>query len=68
MSPAVATLCVMTSYGREQSEWNELAEAGRVFLIDVARRRGDTTYTQLNNELVEATGLRPFDFSRCVGQ
>ncbi|MFD0427109.1 hypothetical protein ACFQ60_00300 [Streptomyces zhihengii] len=39
-------------------------EAGREFLVDRARLRGLTTYTELNAALVERTGCRAFDFGR----
>ncbi|WP_255951134.1 hypothetical protein [Streptomyces odontomachi] len=53
----------MASYGRPDSEWDELTDAGREFLIEVARRRAFTTYTDLNTALVQRTGCRPFDFA-----
>ncbi|MBO3084117.1 hypothetical protein [Cellulomonas fengjieae] len=58
----------MSSYGRQDSEWVELEEAGRTYLIEVARRGEDTSYTELNRELVERTGLPGFDFSSELGR
>ncbi|GAA1002673.1 hypothetical protein STXM2123_1570 [Streptomyces sp. F-3] len=54
----------MSVYGRANSEWDELAEAGRNFLIERARLGKLTSYTELNATLVRRTGCRPFDFQR----
>ncbi|MFJ1758297.1 hypothetical protein [Kitasatospora sp. NPDC088134] len=58
----------MPGWGRDELEWNELVEAAREFLIEVAARRGGTTYGELSAELVARTGLPGFDFSRPDGR
>lgn len=50
-------------YGRGDVEWDELVREGTAFLDRCVRTGQRATYTQLNNHLVEATGLRAFDFS-----
>lgn len=50
-------------FGRSDDEWDELATAGLGYLIEHARQRVFTTYTELNHELVRRTGLKGFDFS-----
>ncbi|MFB7943397.1 hypothetical protein ACFC6L_00605 [Kitasatospora phosalacinea] len=54
----------MPGWGRDELEWEELVGAGRQFLVEVAARRGTTSYTELNAVLVERTGLAGFDFSK----
>ncbi|WP_380283755.1 hypothetical protein [Kitasatospora purpeofusca] len=54
----------MPGYGRTELEWEELAAAGRGYLIEVAEDGRLTTYSELNATLVERTGLAGFDFSR----
>ncbi len=54
----------MTMYGREDAEWEQLIEAGLAFLIERARMKRVTSYTELNSTLVRRTGLRGFDFER----
>lgn len=51
-------------YGRSDEDWDELVRVGHDFLIDVARRRRYTTYTELDAVLRRRTGLRGFDFSQ----
>lgn len=51
-------------YGRSDDDWDELVGVGHDFLIDVARRRRDTSYTELDAVLRRRTGLRGFDFSQ----
>jgi hypothetical protein len=55
----------MTSvkYGRDEADWDILAKEGEDVLIELARHKGRTTYTDMNDELVRRTGLRRFDFS-----
>jgi hypothetical protein len=55
---------MMSGYGRADEEWDLLVEAGRQFLIERARLRKVTTYTELNAILVRRTGCRAFDFER----
>lgn len=50
------------AYGRDQGEWDLLAQVGEHFLIERARLGRLTSYTELNATLVRRTGLRPFDF------
>ena len=52
-------------YGRPEPEWDELEEACLAFLLEIARYRL-TTYTELNEVLVQRTGLAGFDFSRAA--
>jgi hypothetical protein len=54
----------MTKYGRDEMTWDQLAEAGLAFLVERARLRKLTSYTELNATLVRRTSLRGFDFSR----
>ena len=54
----------MTLYGRDEMEWDQLADAGLAFLTERARLQRLTSYTELNATLVHRTGLRGFDFSR----
>jgi len=51
-------------YGRDDSEWDELLRTGTAFLVERARLRRTTTYTELDAALVRRTGLRGFDFSQ----
>jgi hypothetical protein len=52
------------TYGRSDAEWDELTDAGLEFLIERARMRRTTSYTEMNVVLHQRTGLRPFDFDR----
>ena len=54
----------MALYGRDDQVWDQLADAGLAFLIERARQRKLTSYTELNATLVRRTGLSGFDFSR----
>ena len=54
----------MTGYGRGDDEWDRLAETGLAFLIERARLKKMTTYTELNATLCRRTGLRGFDFEQ----
>ncbi|MDP9613718.1 hypothetical protein [Streptomyces demainii] len=54
----------MSAYGREDSEWDELVDAGHAFLVERARLGKLTSYTELNVTLARRTGCRPFDFKR----
>lgn len=54
----------MAGYGRADSEWDELVEAGRRFLVERAKLRTTTSYTELNVTLARRTGCRAFDFER----
>jgi len=51
-------------YGREDEDWDRLADAGLAFLIERARLRKLTSYTELNASLERRTGLKGFDFER----
>jgi hypothetical protein len=51
-----------TAFGRDQADWDLLAEAGETFLIERARLGRLTSYTELNAVLERRTGLRRFDF------
>jgi hypothetical protein len=54
----------MPLYGRDDLVWDELAQVGLEFLVERARLRKLTSYTELNATLVQRTGLPGFDFSR----
>jgi hypothetical protein len=51
-------------YGRDDAEWNRLVDAGLAFLVERARLRKVTSYTELNTTLARRTGARPFDFEQ----
>jgi hypothetical protein len=51
-------------YGRDDLDWDQLAQAGLEFLVERARLRKLTSYTELNATLVRRTGLPGFDFGR----
>lgn len=51
-------------YGREESDWEELEQSGLGFLIERARLERVTSYTEMNQVLVQRTGLRRFDFDQ----
>jgi hypothetical protein len=51
-------------YGRSSDEWMLLAESATAFLIERAKLRRVTSYTELNATLMQRTGLRGFDFDR----
>ena len=51
-------------YGRDDVEWDALVDAGLAFLIERARLRKVTSYTELNTTLARRTGARPFDFEQ----
>lgn len=50
-------------YGRDDAAWSQLTEAGQSFLIERARLRRTTSYTELNTTLERRTGLPGFDFT-----
>jgi hypothetical protein len=50
-------------YGRDDATWSQLTEAGQTFLIERARLRRTTSYTELNTALERRTGLPGFDFA-----
>jgi hypothetical protein len=54
----------MTGYGRADSEWEELVDAGRGFLVERAKLGRLTSYTELNVTLARRTNCRAFDFER----
>jgi hypothetical protein len=51
------------AFGRDQTDWDLLAEAGEDFLIERARLGRLTSYTEMNATLERRTGLRRFDFN-----
>lgn len=51
-------------YGREESDWEQLEYSGLNFLIERARLERVTSYTEMNQALVQRTGLRRFDFDQ----
>lgn len=54
----------MTMFGRDELDWDQLAEAGEGFLIERAQLARMTSYTELNATLIRRTGLPGFDFTR----
>jgi hypothetical protein len=54
----------VSRYGRTAEEWAQLADCATAFLIERARMRKVTSYTELNATLMRRTGLRGFDFER----
>jgi hypothetical protein len=54
----------LSRYGRSSNEWARLAESATAFLIERAKLRKVTSYTELNATLVRRTELRGFDFDR----
>ena len=57
-----------TFFGRTAEDWDVLTEAGLGFLVERAKLRRTTTYTELNSVLVQRTGLPPFDFESEAGR
>ncbi len=55
---------LVVMYGRDEGDWEQLADAGLAFLVERARLRKLTSYTELNATLVRRTGLPGFDFGR----
>jgi hypothetical protein len=51
-------------YGRSDAAWDELASAGSTFLVERARLRTVTTYTETNSVPARRTGLPGFDFGQ----
>ncbi|WP_448638654.1 hypothetical protein [Geodermatophilus sp. URMC 63] len=51
-------------YDRSDDTWDELTRVGAEILIERARLRRVTTYTELNTVLARRTGQPAFDFSR----
>jgi len=54
----------MSMYGRDVDEWDQLTEVGLEFLIERARLRKVTSYTELNAALARRVKVRSFDFER----
>ncbi|MGJ6970152.1 hypothetical protein ACSDR0_50730 [Streptosporangium sp. G11] len=54
----------MSKYGRDDETWDQLTEGGLKFLIERARLRRTTSYTELNTVLERRTGIPGFDFGR----
>jgi hypothetical protein len=51
-------------YGRDDLAWDDLARAGLEFLLERARLRKLTSYSELNATLIRRTQQTGFDFSR----
>jgi hypothetical protein len=47
---------MMERYGRSAAEWDRLAEAGKSFLIELARMKRTTSYTEFNAALGQSHG------------
>jgi hypothetical protein len=56
------------SFGRTAEDWDVLTEAGLEFLVERAKLRRTTSYTELNSVLVRRTGLPAFDFELEAGR
>jgi len=54
----------MYKYSRDEETWDQLTEVGLEFLIERAQSPGETSYEDLNNALMQRTGLPGFDFGR----
>jgi len=63
LRPYTAGVFMDVMYGRDDATWSQLAEAGRAFLIERARLRRTTSYTELNTALERRTELPGFDFT-----
>ncbi|KAA0098929.1 hypothetical protein CIW49_13715 [Mycolicibacterium sp. P1-18] len=50
-------------YGRDDDEWDELLDAAIEYLVEIARDRAITNYTDLSSALARLTGYARFDFS-----
>jgi hypothetical protein len=53
-------------YGRDEESWDQMVEAGTLYLEELARNDDLTTYSELNSELVRRTDCRPFDFGQAA--
>jgi hypothetical protein len=51
-------------HGRDEEAWDRLTDAGLDLLVDRARLKRLTSYTELNATLERRTGLPGFDFER----
>lgn len=54
----------MTIHGWPDDDWDILVSETRRYLIERARLKRSTSYTELNATLKERTGLACFDFAR----
>lgn len=50
-------------YGRSDAEWAKLVSAASDYLVEVAKKRSLTNYTDLSAELVGRTGQPRFDYN-----
>lgn len=50
------------TYGRSDEDWATLVDAGKRFLVERARLRKTTSYTELNAALINRTGTAGFNF------
>ena len=57
-----------TFFGRTAEDWDVLTGAGLGFLVERAKLRRTTTYTELNSVLVQRTSLPAFDFESEAGR
>ncbi|GAT01852.1 hypothetical protein [Mycolicibacterium fortuitum] len=53
----------LVKYGRSDTEWDELLDAATDYLIEVAKSRSLTNYSDLSAELVNRTGYARFDYN-----
>jgi hypothetical protein len=54
----------VSEYGRDDDTWERLTQVGLEFLIERARLKKVTTYTELDATLMRRTGITGFDFAR----
>jgi hypothetical protein len=50
--------------GRPGDDWDTMLDAGLAFLVERAKLRNLTSYTELNTVLHRRTGCRPFNFEQ----
>lgn len=55
---------MLKGHGRTDQQWETFTDIGEKFLIERARQRRSTTYTEMNAALVGRTDQRGFDFER----
>ncbi|MFG3301546.1 hypothetical protein [Micromonospora chersina] len=53
----------MSTYGRQDDEWDVLVGAGKQFLRERALMERNTSYTEMSVTLARRTGCPAFDFS-----
>ncbi|HEX5494283.1 MAG TPA: hypothetical protein VFX70_06905 [Mycobacteriales bacterium] len=54
----------MPGYGRDDQTWDRLVDAGLRFLVERAKLRKTTSYTEFNTVVSQRTSTAGFDFER----